>query len=199
MKAILAALATLSASAALAKPPRPPAPAPTAKPVAKPVAIKNIADMPLEALDGAVLEGKPVASAVVKSSLVDEVTKLDLGADYRIKAKRDSATPRPEIDIEQFEVQRLKENQVSAIVKERADDLEYCWLRLPPAKRVVSAAILHMNIAATGKVASVEVNGDLPAGVGKCITQMASRWVFPAADAATEIDHGIMLTTTSQK
>jgi hypothetical protein len=52
---------------------------------------------------------------------------------------------------------------------------------------------------ASGKVAAVEVNGEMPAGVDKCIAQMASRWTFPAADAPSEIDHGIMLTTTSQK
>jgi hypothetical protein len=163
MKAILAALVTLSAGTALAKPPAHPA--------------KKVA----EAKKG-----------------VEAVSKLNLGLAYGLK-ERATALPDTTADNEEFEVQRLKENQVSAIVKERAEDLEYCWLRLPPSKRVVSAAILHMNIEASGKVAAVEVNGDLPAGVGKCITQMAGRWTFPAADVATEIDHGIMLTTTSQK
>ena len=167
MKAIVtAALVTLTASAALAKPSRP---APAAK--------------------------KP---AVEAKRGVEAVSKLNLGLAYGLK-ERATALPDTTADNEEFEVARLKENQVSAIVKERADDLEYCWLRLPSSKRVVSAAILHLSIEASGKVAAVEVNGDLPAGVGKCITQMAQRWTFPAADASTEIDHGIMLTTTSQK
>jgi|MudIll2142460700_1097286.scaffolds.fasta_scaffold08253_5 hypothetical protein len=136
------------------------------------------------------------APAPAKKAVVDEVSKLNLGLAYGLK-KRTNALP--ETDAETFEAKRLNENQVGAIVRERAEDLEYCWLRLPPAKRVVSAAILHLSIEASGKVAAVEVNGDLPAGVGKCITQMAGRWAFPAADAASEIDHGIMLTTTSQK
>jgi hypothetical protein len=161
MKAIVAALITLTASTALAKPSKP---APATKP----------------------------------DKGVEAVSKLNLGLAYGLK-ERKTEVPDAAIDGEQFEVQRLKDNQVGAIVKERAEDLEYCWLRLPPSKRVVSAAILHMNIEATGKVAAVEVNGDLPQGVGKCITKMAQRWTFPAADAATEIDHGIMLTTTSQK
>ena len=128
---------------------------------------------------------------------VDEVSKLNLGLKYALKPTRASALPAETVD--KVDAKSLTENQVGAIVRERSEDLEYCWLRLPPAKRVVSAAILHLSIEATGKVAAVEVNGDLPAGVGKCITQMAGRWAFPVADAASEIDHGIMLTTSSQK
>ena len=135
---------------------------------------------------------RPAKKAVV----VDEVSKLNLGLGYGLKTRKIEV---PETDAETFEAKGLKENQVGVIVREREGDLEYCWLRLPPAKRVVSAAILLLSIEASGKVATVEVNGDLPAGVAKCITQMAGRWAFPAADTASEIDHGIMLTTTSQK
>jgi hypothetical protein len=137
-----------------------------------------------------------VAPAPAKKAQVDEVSKLNLGLAYGLKQRK--AAP-PSGDVEKAEAKPLTENQVGAIVRERSEDLEYCWLRLPPSKRVVSAAILHLSIEASGKVAAVEVNGDLPAGVGKCITQMASRWSFPTADAASEIDHGIMLTTESQK
>jgi hypothetical protein len=135
-----------------------------------------------------------------KKPAVDEVSKLNLGRAYGLKTRKVTQPERlPEPDVESFEAKALSEKQVGSIVRERTEDLEYCWLRLPPAKRVVSAAILHLSIEASGKVAAVEVNGDLPAGVGKCITQMASRWAFPAADTATEIDHGITLTTSSQK
>ena len=139
---------------------------------------------------------KPSRPAVKKAPVVDEISKLNLGLGYGLKPRTVEV---PETDAETFEAKGLKENQVTAIVRERSEDLEYCWLKLPPSKRVVSAAILHLSIGTTGKVATVEVNGDLPAGVGKCITQMAGRWAFPAADVASEIDHGIMLTTTSQK
>ncbi len=135
--------------------------------------------------------------APAKQPVVDEVSKLDLGASYGLKARK--VTQPADADPVIASTKPLSENQVGKIVRERSDDLEYCWLRLPAGKRVVSAAVLHLSIAATGKVASVEVNGDLPAGVGKCITSAASRWTFPIADAATEIDHGIMLTTTSQR
>lgn len=169
MKAIVASLIlSVTASSALAKPTRP-----AASPPAAPT--KTVAEKPV---------------------VVDEVSKLNLGLGYGLKARKNEV---PETDMEEFEAKGLKETQVGAIVRERSEDLEYCWLRLPSAKRVVSAAILHLSIEATGKVAAVEVNGDLPSGVGKCITQMAGRWTFPAADTATEIDHGIMLTTTSQK
>jgi hypothetical protein len=140
---------------------------------------------------------KPATAPAPSKKPVDEVSKLNLGTGYGLKARK-TAPPAPD-DEEKFEVKTLSENQVGAIVRERAEDLEYCWLRLPASKRVVSAAILHLDIEASGKVAAVEVNGDLPAGVGKCITQMAGRWAFPVADAASTIDHGIMLTTASQK
>lgn len=136
------------------------------------------------------------AVARQKARPVDEVSKLNLGLSYGLKQRKNEV---PETDAETFEAKGLADNQVTATVRERADDLEYCWLRLPPSKRVVSAAILHLSIEASGKVVAVEVNGDMPAGVGKCITQMAGRWTFPAADTASEIDHGIMLTTASQK
>lgn len=135
--------------------------------------------------------------APVKKPVIDEVSKLDLGLAYGLKTTRQAALP--SVHVEDFEAKPLTENQVGSIVRERAEDLEYCWLRLPAKKRVVSAAILHLKIEASGKVAAVEVNGEMPAGVDKCIAQMASRWTFPAADAPSEIDHGIMLTTTSQK
>lgn len=134
--------------------------------------------------------------APAKKPVIDEVSKLDLGLAYGLKTRQAAL---PSVHVEDFEAKPLTENQVGAIVRERAEDLEYCWLRLPAKKRVVSAAILHLKIEATGKVSAVEVNGEMPAGVDKCIAQMASRWTFPAADAPSEIDHGIMLTTTSQK
>ena len=139
---------------------------------------------------------KPAPKKPIAAPAVDEVSKLNLGLAYGLKARKIEV---PDTDEETFKAEGLKENQINAIVRERADDLEYCWLRLPPSKRVVSAAILHLSIEASGKVAAVEVNGDMPAGVGKCISQMAGRWTFPVADTASEIDHGIMLTTTSQK
>ncbi|MBA3396805.1 MAG: hypothetical protein H0T89_29510 [Deltaproteobacteria bacterium] len=171
------------ASPALAGKPRVvnPAPAPAAVAVAPAVAPAPVAN---------------TLPVVAKKPVVDEVSKLDLGIGYGLKQRR-SALPTEET--EQFEAKALTESQVGKIVRERSDELEYCWLRLPPSKRVVSAAILHLSIHGTGKVASVEVNGDMPAGVAKCITSAASRWTFPVADAATEVDHGIMLTTTSQR
>jgi hypothetical protein len=44
-------------------------------------------------------------------------------------------------------------------------------------------------------VTAARVDGELPAGVGKCITSVATRWSFPVGDARSEIEHGITLTT----
>ena len=229
MKAILAALIVpVVAGTALAKPSRPAAskapavPAIAAAPAspakASPAPSTETAAARTAVPPPAVIETKPVAPSAMSLSDAltatvapaapakataaaapaqgDDVETLDLGADYGLK-KRHGALP--DLHVEDFEAKSLTKNQVTDTVRERAEDLEYCWLRLPAKQRVVSAAILKLSITAAGKVAAVEVNGDMPAGVDKCITQMASRWTFPAADAPTEIDHGIMLTTTSQK
>ena len=63
-----------------------------------------------------------------------------------------------------------------------------CPPRNAPRRRRSSTSRLR-----PGTVALASVEGDLPAGVAKCITAAANKWTFPSADAGCEIDHGISL------
>src|SRR5688500_13356343 len=150
---------------------------------------------------------KAIASLIVLTSLTtpalagparpkrpepDALKKLNLGDSYGLKARKNTL---PKADVERAATVTLNENQMTSVIKEHLDEVQYCWMRVPRGKRAVSAAILVLAVEPIGSVKSVEVNGDLPAGVAKCIEKVASRWLFPATDAAAEISHGITLTT----
>lgn len=118
--------------------------------------------------------------------------KPNLGESFDLKQRR-TALPR---DTETQATRSLTDAQVGRVIKDRIGDLEYCWLKLPAGRRTASAATLHVTIEAIGTVAEARIDGELPAGVGKCITTAAGRWTFPVAEGRTEIEHGITLTTT---
>jgi hypothetical protein len=112
------------------------------------------------------------------------------GDGYELKG-RSSSGPRV---VDTSMVRSLSERP-NRVLGDRLDDLEVCWLRLPASKRVTSAATLRVTIEAAGHVTAARVDGELPAGVGKCITAAAGRWSFPVADTRAEVEHGITLTT----
>jgi hypothetical protein len=117
--------------------------------------------------------------------------KPNFGESYALKS-RTTGKPR---DIDPAIVRNVTEAQSGRVIKERIADVEYCWLKVPAGKRTASAAMLKVTIEAAGNVSSARLDGELPAGVGKCITAAAGRWTFPAGDARSEIEHGITLTT----
>ncbi|MDB4961209.1 MAG: hypothetical protein JWP01_1208 [Myxococcales bacterium] len=142
---------------------------------------------------------KPVIAAVKKTAEATETPiKFNFGESYgegllnktRTSAEPTSADPT-------LEAKSLSNSQVSKVVHDRVEELEYCWLRLPASKRVASSAVLHLAIEATGSVVGVTIEGELPATVGKCITAAASKWQFPSADSGCEIEHGIAMGTKS--
>jgi hypothetical protein len=147
---------------------------------------------------------KAIASLIVVGSLAspafaapkpkqqDALKKLDFGESYGLKTRK-TALPRETVQAEA--PLQLNENQMTSVIKQHLDEVQYCWMRVPRGKRVVSAAILVLAIEPLGRVTSVEVNGDLPAGAARCIQTVASRWLFPATDKSAEISHGITLTT----
>lgn len=116
--------------------------------------------------------------------------KPNFGESFELKS-RFSSRPR---DIDPAIVKTV-EIQPTRVVKDKIGDLEYCWLRLPASKRLASSAILRLTVEAAGTVSSVRVDGELPAGVAKCITTVAGRWTWATGDARSEIEHGITLTS----
>lgn len=116
----------------------------------------------------------------------------NLGESFDLKQRR-TALPH---DTDTAAARTLTDGQVGRVFKERLGNLEYCWLKQPQGRRTASAAMLHLTVEAIGTVAEARIDGELPAGVGKCITAAASRWTFPASDGRSEVEHGITLTTT---
>ncbi|MGE0400796.1 MAG: hypothetical protein AB7T06_29060 [Kofleriaceae bacterium] len=162
----------------------------------------------------ALSKAKPAASAPKKSGLAaapapaaeerdivlveDKAQpKLDLGEDFGLKSARASA--KPDCDEETFDLKRVSNKEAVALVKSKTDELEYCWVKLPAKKRVETSGILHIAIEASGSVAGAWIDGSVPAAVEKCMTDRAAKWVFPAADAGSEIEHGISFSLLESK
>jgi hypothetical protein len=127
--------------------------------------------------------GSPAKAAPKKPNFGDSYDPLSKG--------RSSSGP----NIVDTSVVRNVSERSNRSIKDKIDDLEVCWLKLPAAKRVAAAALLHVTVEASGVVTASRIDGELPAGVGKCITGAAARWTFPVGDARTELEHGISLTT----
>lgn len=87
------------------------------------------------------------------------------------------------------------EKQQSAVAKTRIADIEYCWDKLPQARRATAtSAVLKLAIEPIGAVAATEVTGDaLHPEFKKCVVDMTSRWRFPVTDNATEIEFAVSL------
>lgn len=143
------------------------------------------------------VDAKPVrprakAAPVERPALImvkDIEVKGDTGEDFVLGVRR--ATEVAVDDADKAPVRTVGETAVGKVVRERADELEYCWLRVPAAKRTASSAMLKLMIEASGAVVYAELDGDVPAGVSKCVTAAASKWTFPAADEGCEIEHGL--------
>jgi hypothetical protein len=126
-----------------------------------------------------------------------EQPKLNLGEEFGLKSARASA--KPDLDEETFDLKRVSNKEAVALVKSKSEELEYCWVKLPPKHRVETSAMLHIAIEATGLVAGAWIEGSVPAAVEKCMTDRAAKWIFPAADAGSEIEHGISFSLLEQK
>jgi len=130
------------------------------------------------------------SSAFADKAKPKPTKKPNYGESFELKG-RFASKPR---DVDPTIVKNV-EQAPTRVIKDKVGDLEYCWLKLPAGKRAASSAMLRVTIEAAGNVTQARVEGELPAGVGKCITSAANRWTFPAADARSEIEHGITLST----
>jgi hypothetical protein len=161
----------------------------------------------------AISKAKPAAAAPKKTGLAaatpsieerdivlvedKEQPKLKLGEDFGLKSARASA--KPDCDEETFELKKVSNKEATAFVKSKSDELEYCWIKLPAKQRIETSAILHIAIEASGVVAGAWIDGSVPAAVEKCMTDRAAKWIFPAADAGSEIEHGISFSLLESK
>ena len=117
--------------------------------------------------------------------------KPDIGASFDPLKPRHAALPTADQEIAAKGV--VTERQVDQKVKDRSDDLEYCWLRVPAGKRISTTAIMHISIDETGLVSEARMEGELPAGVEKCMTSAAKSWRFAVTGSKCELEHAFTL------
>jgi hypothetical protein len=131
---------------------------------------------------------KSVAAKSKKAPVIRYGESFDLS-----RPARKAARPVDE-DIMEIEYRTVSLAQVGKVIKDRAADLEYCWLRLPATHRKhETTALLRLSIHPTGTLASAEVLGQVPPACTKCILAQASKWTFPEADTLTTVDYPITL------
>lgn len=151
------------------------APAPTTKPVARPVA-------------------KPAAPVVADDDGGGyDLGTLAIGEAYDVlepgRAKRSALPGEDDIVV----VPRsLTTTQVTAVVDQRRDDLDYCWQRLGVLDQVPSTAVLELKVAATGTVTAVKIGGDAPAALNSCLKDAVKTWKFPETETRSELGHPVV-------
>lgn len=167
---------------------------PSPKPVKAPIVkLEAKLEMPkLEAIKGdAPVELKPEAKKLVESY---DLGKTSFGEAYDVlKPGRRAALPG---EAELVIVPRsLTQIQVGAVVKEKRNELDYCWQRLAIMDRVPSTAVLKLKIDVTGQVTSLSIAGDAPAVVNSCLKETVPHWAFPEAETKSELSYPVAFRT----
>jgi hypothetical protein len=89
----------------------------------------------------------------------------------------------------------LSQVQVGEVVKQRRDDVEYCWASLAITERMPCTAVLKLSIDPQGNVLRAKVGGDAPASVSRCLGDAATHWTFPTAEVKSDVQYPISLRT----
>lgn len=132
-------------------------------------------------------EVKPESKKLVESY---DLGKVSLGESYDVlKPGRRSALPG---EAEMVIVPRsLTPIQVGAVVKDKRNELDYCWQRLAIIDRVPSTAILKLKIDVKGQVTALSIGGDAPAVVNSCLQETVPHWSFPEAETKSELSYPV--------
>ncbi len=145
----------------------------------------------LPKLDGvqgdAPVELPPESKKLVESY---DLGKTSFGDSYDVlKPGRRSALP---AEAELVIVPRsLTQIQVGAVVKDKRNELDYCWQRLAVFDRVPSTAVLKLKIDVEGHVTSLAVGGDAPAAVNNCLKETVPHWTFPEAETKSDVNYPV--------
>lgn len=133
-----------------------------------------------------VLKAQPIKAKAAKAPV------LKMGANYVLGARKTAEQPKEEV--QQIVLKGLSQVQIVDFMNAHASDIQLCWATLPAAQRADAAtALLRLSVSDAGKVTDIEVDGDVPAGAHKCITQSVSRWQFPVAETSSDIEYGFSL------
>lgn len=119
--------------------------------------------------------------------------KPNIGDDYDVFAPRGDRryAKTPTSEDHGLASRGLSRSHVASVVQQRRGEIEYCWAKLPV--RAGGTAVLHFVVEPAGTVATLDVDGDVPAAAAKCIATVAKRWTFAAQDSRSEIAYPIAL------
>ena len=116
-----------------------------------------------------------------------------LGESFDLAPRR-SALPEGDEPLPVARPKSLTDAQIARVMKKQLGDVEYCWNRLPaPARKTDTTAVITLSVEMTGVVSGVEVDSDVPASAQKCISACAARWVFPIAEASSQVEYAVAL------
>ncbi|MCX5746686.1 MAG: hypothetical protein NT062_29775 [Proteobacteria bacterium] len=139
---------------------------------------------------------KVVAPLATDLSITEIDTNLEFGKSYEIL---DRSHDLKDAKVEESSLKIKAESGIgqAPITASRLADLEYCWDRMPAARRAAdTTAVVKLAIEPIGSVAIATVTGDMHPELRKCIVAAAGRWRFPVADDATEVEYAVALKTT---
>jgi hypothetical protein len=139
---------------------------------------------PAVALDAA-------AAAELDAQAIERATAFELSPERRSSSPTGDAAP-------VVELKRLTDSEINATIFERADEVAYCWNKVPSARRDALQVGLSFTIQPEGTVSALTVTGDAPAKFSACVTQVAKRWTFPHADTSTEVDYPLVFKTRGE-
>jgi hypothetical protein len=133
-------------------------------------------------------------AAPAKPAKAQKAPALNFGADYVLGGREASSAPTTGADVEKIVLKSLSQAQVASVVQSHMDEIQVCWNMLPKSQRAdACTADLRLSISETGAVTDIEIVGPVPATAHKCITSAVSRWSFPAAEIASDVEYGISM------
>ncbi|CAN5728671.1 hypothetical protein BH11MYX3_BH11MYX3_31990 [soil metagenome] len=160
-------------------------------PVSSVAKLDKVVKLELPKLDGVQGEA-PVELAPEAKKLVEsyDLGKTSFGDSYDVlKPGRRGALP---AEAELVIVPRsLTQIQVGAVVKDKHNELDYCWQRLGVLDRIPSTAVLKLKIDVQGHVTSLSVGGDAPAVVNSCLKETVPHWTFPEAETKSDVSYPV--------
>ena len=117
---------------------------------------------------------------------------MNMGDKYTLGTKRESAKPTQEV--ERIIPKSLSQSQVATVVQSHMAEVQQCWNAIPAKLRVdACTAELKLEISEAGQVTDIELGGDVPASVHKCLTSAIARWTFPVAETTSDVEYDISL------
>ncbi len=88
---------------------------------------------------------------------------------------------------------RLSAADAGEVVTGNMADIEYCWSRVPAAKRDALETSLRFTVDPRGTVLAFALDGEVPSKFASCMKAATKRWRFPIADGESIVEYPLSL------